>query len=77
MVTHMNNSRYLREYDFARFDYLMRTGLLDEIMRKGGNFPVAAATIRYRQPLWMFSLYKVRLLPPLIPSHFAEVIFDL
>jgi len=63
MVTHMNNSRYLREYDFARFDYLMRTGMLDLIMKKGGNFPVAAVTTRYRQPLWMFSPYKVESTP--------------
>jgi len=59
LMTHMNNSRYLREYDFARFNFFERTGLLKAIMSKGGNFPVSAISIRYRQPLWMFSPYKV------------------
>jgi len=59
LMTHMNNSRFLREYDFARFDYFERTGLMKAIMSKGGNFPVSAITVRYRQPLWMFSPYKI------------------
>lgn len=59
MLTHMNNSRFLREYDFARFDYFIRTGLMKEIMKQHGNFPVSAISVRYRQPLWMFSPYKV------------------
>lgn len=59
MLTHMNNSRYLREYDFARFDFATRNGTLDEIMKRGGSFPVSALSIRYRLPLMMFSFYKV------------------
>ncbi|CAG7731306.1 unnamed protein product [Allacma fusca] len=59
MLTSMNNARYPRECDFGRFDYLERCGLLREMLKEGGNFPIAASTFRYRQPLWMFSRYKV------------------
>jgi acyl-CoA thioesterase FadM len=59
MFTHMNNSRYLREYDFARFDLATRNGIMDELMARGGSFPVSAISVRYRLPLMMFSTYKV------------------
>jgi len=55
----MNNSRYLREYDFSRFDLATRNGLITEIVRHGGGLPVAAHTIRYRLPVMLFSPYKV------------------
>ncbi|ODM96345.1 Protein THEM6 [Orchesella cincta] len=59
MFTHMNNSRYLREYDFARFDHATRTGVMDEVLKRGGSFPVSAITIRYRLPAMLFSPYKI------------------
>jgi len=59
MMTHMNNSRFLREYDFARFEHATRTGLLQEVMKQSGNFPVSAITIRYRLPAMLFSPYKI------------------
>ena len=59
MITHMNNSRFLREYDFARFDLTTRNGVMDEVMKRGGSFPVSAISVRYRLPLMMFSTYKV------------------
>jgi acyl-CoA thioesterase FadM len=59
MLTHMNNSRYLREYDFARMEHGARTGLLEEVLRQGGNFPVSAITVRYRLPAMLFSPYKI------------------
>lgn len=61
MLTHMNNSRFLREYDFARFDHGTRTGLIEVVLKRGGNFPVSAITVRYRLPAMLFSPYKVSL----------------
>jgi len=69
MMTHMNNSRYLREYDFARFDHATRTGLI-EVLKRGGNFPVSAATIRYRLPAMLFSPYKIVTQPVYWDSKF-------
>jgi acyl-CoA thioesterase FadM len=70
LLTHMNNSRYLREYDFARFDHATRTGVMEEVLKKGGNFPVSAITIRYRLPTMMFSLYQVITRPVYWDSKF-------
>jgi len=70
MMTHMNNSRYLREYDFARFDHATRTGVLNEALRQGGNFPVSAITIRYRLPAMLFSPYKIVTQPVFWDSKF-------
>jgi acyl-CoA thioesterase FadM len=59
MITHMNNARYLREFDFARLDLAGRTRLLGEVMQRGSSFLASAITIRYRLPLMMFAVYKV------------------
>ena len=59
LFTHMNNGRYLREYDFARFDHAVRCGLFKQMQIHGGGFPVAAHTIRYRLSVMMFSVFKV------------------
>jgi acyl-CoA thioesterase FadM len=48
---HMNNGRYLTIMDLGRFDLILRTGLL-QLMLKQKSVPIlAAATIRYRLPL--------------------------
>ena len=60
MLSFMTNSRYLREFDFARFDHATRTGLMDFILKRGGSFPVGAVYMRYRLPAMIFSPYKVR-----------------
>ena len=59
LITHMSNSRYLREFDFGRLDLAGRTGLLAEVIKRGGSFPVSATSIRYRLPVMMFATYKV------------------
>ncbi|CAG7673174.1 unnamed protein product [Allacma fusca] len=59
MLNHMNNSRYLREFDFGRMEYGFRTGLMDTFIKKGGSFLVSGITIRYRLSLKIFSMYKV------------------
>jgi len=58
-LTHMNNARAVREFDFGRMDYITRTGLLELIVAKKGGGVVAAQTIRYRRPLHLFATYKV------------------
>jgi hypothetical protein len=59
LLSFMTNSRYLREYDFARFDHATRSGLMDFVLKKGGSFPVSAVHMRYRLPAMLFSPYKV------------------
>lgn len=60
LLFHMNNSRYLREVDFARTEFYTRTGLWKAIRDKGG-LPVQGGTnIRYRKFIRTFSLYTIR-----------------
>ena len=51
---HMNNSRYLREMDFGRYDFYVRTGLAKQ-------FPdvLNACLVRYRRAISVFTLIKV------------------
>lgn len=59
LLFHMNNSRYLREVDFARTEFYTRTGLWAAIREKGG-LPVQGGTnIRYRKFIRTFSLYSI------------------
>ena len=58
-ITHMNNGRVFREFDFGRWDHFARSGLLGISLRKNGGGVVAAQAIRYRRPLHMFMTYKV------------------
>ncbi|XP_022182351.1 protein THEM6-like [Myzus persicae] len=59
LLFHMNNSRYLREVDFARTEFYTRTGLWTAIREKGG-LPVQGGTsIRYRKFIRTFSLYSI------------------
>ncbi|KAH0535793.1 hypothetical protein KQX54_019262 [Cotesia glomerata] len=56
----MNNSRYLRELDFARADFYERTSLYREICSQGKGVVQGAATIRYRRFLKPLSLFKIK-----------------
>jgi acyl-CoA thioesterase FadM len=55
----MNNSRYLRELDFARVDFYERTGLYRTIRSKGGGIVQGAATIRYRRFIKPYSIFHI------------------
>ena len=47
---HMNNAKYFKELDFARFDFYFRSGLSDYIEARKEIYVVQhAAMIRYRQ----------------------------
>lgn len=55
----MNNARYLRELDFARFHYYALTGIYAEIRKHGGGAVQGASNIRYRRTIPIFNSYKI------------------
>ncbi|XP_050297926.1 protein THEM6 [Anthonomus grandis grandis] len=56
---HMNNARYLRELDFARFHFYDRTGIYEEIKKVNGHALQTATNIRYRRTIPLGDRYKV------------------
>ncbi|MEQ2265033.1 Thioesterase superfamily member 6, partial [Xenotaenia resolanae] len=58
-MCHMNNARYLRECDFARFSLYTRNGVFKAVWALGGNMVVAATTIRYRRALCIGEAYDL------------------
>ncbi|XP_013141141.1 PREDICTED: protein THEM6-like [Papilio polytes] len=58
-LKHMNNARYVRELDFARFHFYDRTGIYDNIKAAKGHALQGASSIRYRRTIPIFSFYKV------------------
>ncbi|KAK6630256.1 hypothetical protein RUM43_014955 [Polyplax serrata] len=58
-MRHMNNSRYMRDLDFARFDFYVLTGMYDLMKKKDGHALQGASTIRYRRPIQNFSFYRI------------------
>lgn len=55
----MNNARYVRELDFARFHFYERTGLYDEIKKNKAHVLQTASNIRYRRTIPLFTAYKL------------------
>lgn len=60
LLFHMNNARYVRELDFARFDFFKRTGLFAKIKSKGGEVVQGGNSIRYRKFIRPFTVYEIR-----------------
>ncbi|KAL0269042.1 UNVERIFIED_CONTAM: hypothetical protein PYX00_010785 [Menopon gallinae] len=60
LLLHMNNARYIRELDFAKFDFFKRTGLFRKIKSKGGAMVQGASTIRYRKFIRPFTIYRIK-----------------
>lgn len=58
-IRHMNNARYLRELDFARFHFYARTGIFFHLKKIGGGAVQGASNIRYRRTIPIFTTYKV------------------
>ncbi|GAB1865854.1 Protein THEM6 [Camponotus japonicus] len=56
---HMNNARYLRELDFARFHFYDRLGIYAAVLKRKGGAVQGACTIRYRRAIPIFTLYKI------------------
>ncbi|XP_049808460.1 protein THEM6 [Schistocerca nitens] len=55
----MNNARYVRELDFARFHFYDRTGLYSEIVRRKGHALQGATTVRYRRIMPLLTVYRI------------------
>lgn len=56
---HMNNARFVRDLDFARFHFYDRTGLYGEMKRRRTDALQGATNIRYRRVIPIFTFYKV------------------
>ncbi|KAM9308847.1 LOW QUALITY PROTEIN: protein THEM6 [Gastrophryne carolinensis] len=59
-LLHMNNSRYLREADFARLAYFTRGGLFGALHSLGAGMVMAACTVRYRRSLRLLEAFQIR-----------------
>ncbi|XP_049603443.1 protein THEM6 [Syngnathus scovelli] len=59
-MCHMNNARYLRECDFARFSLYIRNGVFKALRALKASMVVGATTIRYRRPLYIGEPYELR-----------------
>lgn len=59
-MCHMNNARYLRECDFARFSLYMRNGVFKALRALKASMVVGATTIRYRRALCIGEGYDLR-----------------
>ncbi|KAG7455112.1 hypothetical protein MATL_G00252910 [Megalops atlanticus] len=57
---HMNNARYLRECDFARFSLYTRNGVFKATRALGATLVVGASTIRYRRALSLGEAFELR-----------------
>ncbi|RZF39385.1 hypothetical protein LSTR_LSTR000906 [Laodelphax striatellus] len=59
MVCHMNNARYLRELDFARYHFYERAGLFRRMFAARTVTLQTASWIRYRQSIALFAVYTI------------------
>ncbi|CAG9560516.1 unnamed protein product [Danaus chrysippus] len=58
-LRHMNNARYVRDLDFARFHFYDRSGIYKNIKAVDGHVLQGASSIRYRRTIPIFNAYKV------------------
>ncbi|XP_054730787.1 protein THEM6 [Anastrepha obliqua] len=59
-IRHMNNARYLRELDFARFHFYALTGLYEKVRQRKGGAVQGASSVRYRRTIPIFNPYKIQ-----------------
>ncbi|XP_071523304.1 protein THEM6-like [Panulirus ornatus] len=59
LLNHINNARYLRAMDFGRVDHCIRAGLYQAVKKQNAKVLVAASTIRYRKPVYLFMPYRL------------------
>lgn len=59
LLTHINNARYLRAMDFGRVSHCLRTGIDKAMVQHKASMLVAASTIRYRKPVYLFMPYRL------------------
>lgn len=56
---HMNNSKYLRELDFARVGMYFEKGIRNVLLSRGAVCLVNAINVRYRRPLQLLQSFQV------------------
>ncbi|EFA11753.1 protein THEM6 [Tribolium castaneum] len=56
---HMNNARYIRELDFARFHFYQRTGIYEILLKSDGLVLQTACHVRYRRTIPFLTPYKI------------------
>ncbi|XP_042857673.1 protein THEM6-like [Penaeus japonicus] len=60
LLNHINNARYLRAMDFGRVDHFSRSRIYSAMGgEKKVQVLVAASTIRYRKPIYIFMPYRL------------------
>lgn len=59
ILRHMNNGRYLSLFDLGRWDLLIRTGMFDEMRRRGWYAVVGAETITFRKSLQLWQAFDI------------------
>ena len=60
-MLHMSNAKYLREFDFGRFDFWIRSRLPYSLSPTAENYAVQhACTVRYRKSVSLLMPYVVR-----------------
>ncbi|XP_073704644.1 protein THEM6-like [Garra rufa] len=59
-MCHMNNARYLRECDFARYAHCTRNGLFLATRALNATMVIGATTIRYRRSLAFGEAFELR-----------------
>lgn len=59
ILMHMNNAKYLREFDLSRTIIFASNGYLGAIRKNGGFSVVNAGNIRYRRPMKLFQRYII------------------
>lgn len=57
---HMNNGRYLTIMDLGRFDLVLRSGILRDMVRRKAMPVLSAAQVRWRLPLNPFQKYTLQ-----------------
>lgn len=60
MLNHINNGRYVRAMDFGRLDHCIRSGIFKSVAKSSATLLVAATTIRYRKPVYLFVPYRLQ-----------------
>ncbi|XP_062622082.1 protein THEM6-like [Saccostrea cucullata] len=57
---HMNNSRYLRECDFARLKFFLEKGIFSGLWKSNASIINGGSTIRYRKSLNFMDFFFIK-----------------
>ena len=60
LLFHMNNGRYFTIADLARYEMIKRSGLLLKLHKQKIFSVMAAETMQFRKPLFLFQRFKIK-----------------